>query len=58
MTTTTVTATFENGVLRPDEPLLLAEGTRVLLTIEVLDLEPVVITVAERQELPERDRQD
>jgi predicted DNA-binding antitoxin AbrB/MazE fold protein len=35
--TTTVTATFENGVLRPDETLLLEERARVRVTIEPLE---------------------
>ncbi len=35
--TTTVTATFENGVLRPDEALQLEERARVKLTIEPLN---------------------
>lgn len=34
--TTTVTATFENGVLRPDQALQLGEHERVKLTIEPL----------------------
>ncbi len=34
--TTTVTATFENGVLTPDQPLPLGEHERVKLTIEPL----------------------
>jgi len=32
-----VTATYENGVLIPDQALPLAEGTRVKLTIETLE---------------------
>jgi predicted DNA-binding antitoxin AbrB/MazE fold protein len=35
--TTTVTATFENGVLRPDQALPLAEHERVTLTIQPID---------------------
>lgn len=31
--TITIQATFENGVLRPKEPLALAEGTEVQVTI-------------------------
>ena len=31
--TTTIQATFENGVLKPKEPLTLPEGTEVELTI-------------------------
>jgi predicted DNA-binding antitoxin AbrB/MazE fold protein len=34
--TTTVTATFENGVLRPDETLALEEQARVRVTVEPL----------------------
>ena len=33
MTTTTVRATYENGVLRPAEPLPLADGEAVELTV-------------------------
>jgi len=32
--TITVDATFENGVLRPDEPLPLAENARVRIVVE------------------------
>jgi predicted DNA-binding antitoxin AbrB/MazE fold protein len=32
-----ITATFENGVLRPDEQLALPAGTRVPLIVESLD---------------------
>lgn len=35
--TTTVTATFANGVLTPDQPLPLGEQERVKLTIEPLE---------------------
>ena len=34
---TQVEATFVNGVLKPDKPLLLAEQTRVRLTIEPIE---------------------
>ncbi len=33
--TITVEATYENGVLRPKEPLQLSEGTNVRLTISL-----------------------
>jgi predicted DNA-binding antitoxin AbrB/MazE fold protein len=36
--TTTVTATFANGVLTPDQPLPLGEQERVRLTIEPLEV--------------------
>ncbi len=32
-----ITATFENGVLKPDESLALPPGTRVRLIVESLD---------------------
>lgn len=35
--TTQVTATFVNGMLKPDQSLPLAEQARVLLTIEPLE---------------------
>lgn len=35
--TTQVDATFANGVLTPDQPLALAEKTRVRLTIEPIE---------------------
>jgi predicted DNA-binding antitoxin AbrB/MazE fold protein len=35
--TTTIRATFENGVLTPKQPLALAEGTEVRLTITPMD---------------------
>lgn len=35
--TITLDATFENGVLKPKEPLVLTEGTEVRLTLDVLD---------------------
>jgi hypothetical protein len=35
--TTQVTATFVNGVLRPDETLSLADHSRVRLTIEPIE---------------------
>ena len=34
---TQVTATFVDGMLRPDQPLPLADQTRVKLTIEPID---------------------
>lgn len=34
---TQVTATFVNGMLKPDQPLLLADQTRVKLTIEPIE---------------------
>ncbi len=34
---TQVTATFENGILKPDEPLALADRSRVRLTIEAIE---------------------
>lgn len=34
--TTQVTATYENGVLKPDRPLPLAERARVTVTVEPL----------------------
>lgn len=33
----TVEATYENGVLKPNQPLTLAEGTEVRLTISPID---------------------
>lgn len=41
--TTQVTATFVNGMLKPDQTLPLADQTRVKLTIEPLaeQLEPI-----------------
>ena len=38
--TTTVTATFENGVLRPDETLPLEDRARVTLTIVPIKTTP------------------
>jgi predicted DNA-binding antitoxin AbrB/MazE fold protein len=35
--TITVEATYENGVLRPKQPLVLPEGTEVRLAITLLD---------------------
>ncbi len=35
--TITVEATFENGVLKPKQPLTMVEGTEVRLTITPLD---------------------
>jgi predicted DNA-binding antitoxin AbrB/MazE fold protein len=35
--TTEVTATFVNGVFKPDQPLPLADQTRVKLTIEPIE---------------------
>lgn len=34
---TQVTATFVNGMLKPDQPLLLADQARVRLTIEPIE---------------------
>jgi predicted DNA-binding antitoxin AbrB/MazE fold protein len=42
-----VTATFENGVLKPAEPLALPENARVRLTIDLVIEEPK-LTPAER----------
>lgn len=38
--TITIQATFENGVLKPKEPLTLGEGTEVELTIRPVADEP------------------
>jgi predicted DNA-binding antitoxin AbrB/MazE fold protein len=38
-----ITATFENGVLKPDQPLSLPPGTRVRVVVESLEAQ------AERQ---------
>ncbi|HJT35669.1 MAG TPA: hypothetical protein VJ783_26815 [Pirellulales bacterium] len=35
--TTQVTATFVDGMLKPDQPLPLADQTRVKLTIELIE---------------------
>jgi len=35
--TQVLTATFDNGILRPDEPLLLSPGERVRLILEPLN---------------------
>lgn len=35
--TTQVTATFVNGMLKPDQPLPLADQTRVKLTVEPIE---------------------
>ncbi|HEV3257975.1 MAG TPA: antitoxin family protein [Gemmataceae bacterium] len=35
--TRTIKATYENGVLKPKEPLTLDEGTEVQLTIQPID---------------------
>jgi predicted DNA-binding antitoxin AbrB/MazE fold protein len=44
---TTIEATYENGILKPRQPLALAEGAEVRLTIYAADeehdpLEPVI----------------
>jgi predicted DNA-binding antitoxin AbrB/MazE fold protein len=38
--TITIHATYQNGVLKPEEPLSLAEGTEVELTIQTSDESP------------------
>ena len=38
--TTTVRAVYQNGVLRPERPLLLAEGTSVELTVAIPEPAP------------------
>ncbi|MBI3469160.1 MAG: antitoxin family protein [Planctomycetes bacterium] len=35
--TITVEATYENGILKPKQPLVLAEGTAVRLTVTPMD---------------------
>lgn len=35
-----ITATFENGVLKPDERLALPAGTRLRLIVESVDMSP------------------
>jgi predicted DNA-binding antitoxin AbrB/MazE fold protein len=35
--TLTIHATYENGVLKPKEPLMLAEGTEVRVNLSTLD---------------------
>lgn len=39
----TITATFEDGVLKPAQPLDLPAQTRVRLTIEILPASPLTI---------------
>jgi predicted DNA-binding antitoxin AbrB/MazE fold protein len=57
-TALTVAATFENGMLRPDEPLPLAERQRVTLVVQIPQAaDPWPENVAEiYRELAEEDR--